>query len=693
MIMEALVQKFSTSLLDLNHHTYLDLPFLSDGRNTTHVSPSPSYASEEGDATLKLISQMLMEEDDLENKPCMFQECLALQATEKSFYDVLGEKYPPSIDQNSCLSNLDRSYDDESYRTTWSSGSSNSPASVNNFSDQSNWVRDRQKLGRSAFDEYTFESILESIVPSNGSKVVDLIPITSNLSYGSETKEGISKVVAEADKKKRDNSPNRSREKKTHIREDGDYVDTGRINKQLASFTDESDEQLDLFDKVLLCPWLNPHLHDDQDRSICLYHHEGSQNGTSEKLKVQQNGSGKGSNGGKARGKKQSNKKEVVDLRAILSQCAQAVASADIRTANELLSRIRQHSSPEGDGTERLAHYFANGLEARLAGTGTALYTAFRAKRISAADILKGYQVYVKACPFNKMSNLYANRSIGKLAKKATTKLHIIDFGILYGFQWPCLIQHLSLRAGGPPKIRITGIEFPQPGFRPAQRVEETGRRLRTYCDRFGVPFEYTAIAKKWETIDLEDLKIDRDEVLVVNCLFRLRNVLDETVIVNSPRDKVLNLVKRINPDLFIHGVHNGTYNAPFFVTRFREALFHYSAGFDMFEATVQQGDPNRMMFEKEVMGRDIMNVIACEGTERVERPETYKQWQVRNVRAGFRQLPLDREILGDVKTMVKRGYNKDFVVDEDGNWMLQGWKGRITHALSCWKPKKESQM
>ncbi|KAH0638673.1 hypothetical protein KY285_035259 [Solanum tuberosum] len=54
-------------------------------------------------------------------------------------------------------------------------------------------------------------------------------------------------------------------------------------------------------------------------------------------------------------------KKEMVDLRALLTQCAQAImASYDSRTANELLMRIREHSSSHGDGTERLAHNLAN---------------------------------------------------------------------------------------------------------------------------------------------------------------------------------------------------------------------------------------------------------------------------------------------------------------------------------------------
>lgn len=53
-----------------------------------------------------------------------------------------------------------------------------------------------------------------------------------------------------------------------------------------------------------------------------------------------------------------------------------------------------------------------------------------------------------------------------------------------------------------------------------------------------------------------------------------------------------------------------------------------------------------RLMFEKELFGREIVNIIACEGFERVERAQTYKQWQLRNMRNGFRTLPLNHRII-----------------------------------------------
>ncbi|KAK8641452.1 hypothetical protein V6N13_010857 [Hibiscus sabdariffa] len=555
---------------------------------------------------LKYINEMLMEED-LQEKSCMLQDCLALQAAEKSFYEVLGHQYPLSVEHISLFP------DDNPTQT------------IHTGSNSATW-RDA-----------TTESFRESSLSG------DLAPLSSL-------------------------SPLRSKGRKIYQCEDGDYLEEGRSSKRSAISLEDS-EQSAMFDEVLLCKGEN------EDFPTWSLHGNSQLKGSS--------------NGGTvSRRKKNGKKSEVVDLWSLLIQCAQSVAVNDQRTAKELLKQISEHSSDTGDGTQRLSYYFTNALKTRLAGMGAPSYSHLLSNKTSVADVLKAYGVYVLACPFKKMSNFYANKKIMEIAEMATT-LHIVDFGICYGFQWPCLIQHLSARSGGPPKLRITGIEFPQPGFRPAERVEETGRRLKRYCERFNVPFEYNVIAKKWETIRLGELKINKGEVVVVNCMYRLKNLPDDTMASTSARDTVLKLIRSINPELFIHGIESGTYNTPFFVTRFREALFHFSAKFDIFEANVSREDPGRMMFEKEVLGRDVMNVVACEGSERVERPETYKQWHVRTVRAGFKQVPLDQGLVKKLRNTVQRNYHRDFGLDLDGHWMMQGWKGRVIYALSCWEPAR----
>ncbi|RVW66030.1 Scarecrow-like protein 33 [Vitis vinifera] len=553
----------------------VDPPFLPTNHQPCNSATSGATPegppTEEGDfsvAMYKYIGDILMEED-LEDKNCMLQDSVALLAAEKSFYDVLGEPFLPQPNSpQSIVENIESP--DDNPVTSCSSSSSNSDATANSFV-ESDWAGQFEA-------SYLQTPLVNQVWQSN---------VMSNSQF-------IDSPALEAEK-------GGIRGKKKQQRGDG-YDSEERSTKQSALYAEEC-EPSEVFDSALLCEDLNV-------SGICIVEEEA-------RKKLQKNGESK-ANGKAGRRKKQGNKGEVVDLRALLTQCAQALAGSNLRSANDLLKMIRQHSSPCGDGVQRLAHFFANSLEARLSGTGLEMSKALVRKRTPAGDIIKAYSS-----------------------------------------------SHPDPAAS---KLRITGIDHPQPGFRPEERVEETGRRLANYCDRFNVPFEYKAIAQKWDTIRLEDLKIEKDEVVVVNCLYRLKNLLDETVVANSPRDAVLKLIREINPGC----VHS----------------MGLLMGLSMPPSSSH--DQERMLFEREIFGMDIMNIIACEGSERFERPETYKQWQIRNVRAGLRQLPLDQEIVTNVRSTVKLDYHKDFVVDEDGGWMLQGWKGRIIYAISCWKPHSE---
>jgi len=108
-----------------------------------------------------------------------------------------------------------------------------------------------------------------------------------------------------------------------------------------------------------------------------------------------------------------------------------------------------------------------------------------------------------------------------------------------------------------------------------------------------------------------------------------------------------------------------------------------------MLDATALQSHEDRIQIKRDLLGPEVLNVVACEGAERIERPETYKQWQVRCLKAGFKQLPFNKAILKRSIDEKNKHYHEDFVIDEDSRWLLQGWKGRIMHAVSSWKLKK----
>ncbi|KAG7591148.1 Transcription factor GRAS [Arabidopsis thaliana x Arabidopsis arenosa] len=664
-------------------HQYHHQPSIWVPDQDHHFSP-PADEIDSENTLLKYVNQLLMEES-LTEKQSMFYDSLALRQTEEMLQQVISDSQTHSFIPNS-ISTTSTSSNSGDYRS--SSNSSNSSVRIEtaaNSAENEVLLYDNH-LGDSGVVSFPGSNMLrgggqfgqpanEILVRSMFSDAESAMQFKRGLEEASKflpnTDQWIFNLEPEMERvvpvKQEKGWSGVSRTRKNHReREEEDYLEEARSSKQFA-VNEEDGKLTEMFDKVLL-------LDGEYDPLII----EDGENGSS-KAQVK-----------KGRGKKKS---RAVDFRTLLTLCAQSVSAGDKITADDLLRQIRKQCSPVGDASQRLAHFFANALEARLEGsTGTTIqsyYDSISSKKRTAAQILKSYSVFLSASPFMTLIYFFSNKMIFDAAEGASV-LHIIDFGILYGFQWPMFIQHLSKIKTGLRKLRITGIEIPQHGLRPTERIQDTGRRLTEYCKRFGIPFEYNAIASKnWETIRMEEFKIRPNEVLAVNAALRFKNLRD--VIPGEedcPRDAFLKLIRDMNPNVFLSSTINGSFNAPFFTTRFKEALFHYSALFDLFGATLSKENPERIHFEGEFYGREVMNVIACEGVDRVERPETYKQWQVRMIRAGFKQKPVEAELVQLFREKMKKwGYHKDFVLDEDSNWFLQGWKGRILFSSSCWVP------
>jgi len=167
---------------------------------------------------------------------------------------------------------------------------------------------------------------------------------------------------------------------------------------------------------------------------------------------------------------------------------------------------------------------------------------------------------------------MFANKTILDAAI-GRSKLHIVDYGLRSGFQWTELLRLLGTRDGGPPQVRITSIDLPQPGFHPANHMAEMGHRLTSCAHE--LPLSFCYVVAPWHTVCIDDLNVEPDEVLVVNDLFNFRTLMDESVISDnpSPRDVVLSNIRKMEPDVFIQAVVNGSYGTTF-LSWFREALF-----------------------------------------------------------------------------------------------------------------------
>ncbi|XP_048140228.1 scarecrow-like protein 14 [Rhodamnia argentea] len=677
---------------------------------------------------LNYISSMLMEEN-MEDKLCLFFDPSLLRATEKSLHNViiLGNKHPALPNQAAIfVCQVAQSLNVLSPRTGRDCSRSNRTDNIgctDNSREQQKLADDRQNNRSSFLSSPSGNGFSQSpCLPTsqlflnrpkglvhyanqNLASFASEFPVQYDSLIASQFRRGIgepckflSSDIAGIDATENGNfsasvkkqglkvgndeeqqqqilfySP---RGRKNHEREELCERE-GRITKQSAASMEEA-ELWEMFDEILLSEEEPEHF-----TSTVSKRSNAAVRNSSPCAQTR----GSSSRGHKNHAKNGKNNDGMVDLRNLLILCAQAISTGDSRNAGDLLKQIRLHSSPIGDACQRSAHFFANGLDARLAGIAVQnTFTNLTLKRTPISELLIPHQTHYKAFPFTRIAISFADNMILKVAETAKP-LHVIDFGMLLGCQWPLLIQLLSRKPGGPPKLRLTGIELPQHGFKPEERIVEAGRHLAKYCERFGVPFEFNAIVSQhWETIKIEELKIRRNEVLAVNCRYRFENLLDETAVENNPRDAVLKLIREMRPDTFVLSVVNGTFNSPFFVPRFRQALFHFSALFDIFDCNIPRDDIDRINIEREYYGRQVMNVVASEGKERVERPETYKQWHKRVSQAGFKQRPLDKALMKIYMEKVKAACQKDLMLVEDGHWMLHGWKGRILQASSSWE-------
>ncbi|MCO5575497.1 hypothetical protein L7F22_029298 [Adiantum nelumboides] len=383
---------------------------------------------------------------------------------------------------------------------------------------------------------------------------------------------------------------------------------------------------------------------------------------------------------------------EYVDVNDLLLQCANSIGANNTKSAMETLSKVKQHGSPFGNGAQRLAYYFSEALDARFSGMGWPLYMGRVRQRPSSAEILKATCKYMSTCPFAKASHYFINQTILNVAKNASV-LHILELQTT-GYQYPSLFQALASRPGGPPQVRLTGVGFPHYSMIPAQTevvlegLQKTGRQLSDYAASLGVPFHYNAWAGSRETLRMQDFvspERNSDEVFVVISAYLLRYIMDDTLDPPPVRLKLLKMGRDINPDVYIQGIVTGSYSTPFFTRRFREALFHFESVYDMLDTFIERENTDRGVFESEILGKAILNIVACEGIDVIERVDKYKHWQALTEEVGFEQLPLDEEIKDNIQAMLK-SWHKEYTVAEDCQYLLMGWKGRMLHAMSAWR-------
>ncbi|THU47020.1 hypothetical protein C4D60_Mb09t11100 [Musa balbisiana] len=371
------------------------------------------------------------------------------------------------------------------------------------------------------------------------------------------------------------------------------------------------------------------------------------------------------------------------DVKQLLIKCAEALSENKIEEFKLLVEEARSVVSISGEPIQRLGAYMLEGLVARHESSGSNIYHALRCREPESSELLSYMRILYDICPYFKFGYMSANGAIAD-ALRNEDSIHIIDFQIAQGTQWITLIQALAARPGGPPHVRITGIDDPVAEYARGGGLHVVGKLLSDMSEKFNIPLEFKGLPVYGPEVTREMLDIRPGEALAVNFTLQLHHTPDESVDVNNPRDGLLRMVKGLSPKVTTLVEQESNTNTTPFLTRFVETLDYYYAMFESIDVTLPRDSKERINVEQHCLAKDIVNIIACEGKDRIERHELLGKWRSRLSMAGFKPYPLSPYVNSVIKTLLGYYSDKYTLVEKDGTLLL-GWKNRNLISASAW--------
>lgn len=363
----------------------------------------------------------------------------------------------------------------------------------------------------------------------------------------------------------------------------------------------------------------------------------------------------------------------------LLCDAAAAIADGKSDSALEILTRVSQVSNALGTPEQRLSFYMTAALRSRMNANSTT------ASELYGNDHILSTQLLYDKSPCFKLAFMAANATILELEEK---NIHVVDFDIGQGVQYVYLLQEIAAarKVGKQTPISLKLTTFADFGNGGVERLNLVGDGLKSVSNRLGVLFSFNISTLKLSDLSTAALMVESDEILVVNLAFKLYKLPDESVTTENLRDEVLRRVKGLSPALVTVVEQELNGNTASFETRVSQACGYYGALLESLEATIGRDNSERVKIE-EGLSRRMVNSVACEGRDRVERCEVFGKWRARMSMAGFEpkvMSQLGAESLVLKVNSVTRG-NPGFTAKEDAGGISFGWMGRSLTVASAW--------
>ncbi|XP_034893932.2 DELLA protein GAIP-like [Populus alba] len=351
-------------------------------------------------------------------------------------------------------------------------------------------------------------------------------------------------------------------------------------------------------------------------------------------------------------------------LSCILLECAKAIEGGRLDVADSLLAVIQSLASKEESIWRRkVVKYFAEALVRRA--------YRIRPPWPSPSLPLLSHTTQYMYEPFYEFAATTSKHAIADALNSGYKRLHIIDFSIMFNFwQWKYLIGDLERQYGGLQSVLITSIE---PKLSKHTYYVRQNRELAELSNfelrqlTFNSPDDIVNCISKLR-------RKREDEIVVVNWNFTLHKLLAQ----DGAMEQVLSKVKDLGADIMVIVEQEANLNSHVLSERLEQSFQYYSHVFESLEKLYDRDELWELYFR-----RQIGNVVACERVDRVERIESFAQWQNRLSQVGFCPVP---QQVDEFKISLRFYFDEYGIEEKEGHNILLSWHGYPVAVASVWK-------
>jgi hypothetical protein len=186
-------------------------------------------------------------------------------------------------------------------------------------------------------------------------------------------------------------------------------------------------------------------------------------------------------------------------------------------------------------------------------------------------------------------------------------------------------------------------------------------------------------------------------QVSAVCCQFRLHR-LSNLVSPSSgqnpnpsqlcPRDAFLEFLATLKPSVLVISENDVDMLSEDFLTRFKEVVSFWWVFFESTHKAFRGREPEAQQIVEYEGSMIMLNGIACEGAERIERNDRHENWMSRIRRVGFAPMCISEDTKKTVSVLLQNTESEHWGVSytHNTNCVNLSWKNQPVNFSSLWK-------